>query len=243
MGTGGREHVLRADGGHRGPVAVQLVIGQIVDDQAGQGAGDLRGRLEAQREDTHEVVAGRIQLLRRDGRLADAAELGHDVGDGRRGHLRLDGAAHRERPRAAAHVEVRVDAVRVAALLAQEPVEPRIEEPTQQRIHDDQCMEVVDAPRRAHVTHADLRLGRARTVHDHDPSAGTRAVDRRSSEVGLLRTVRPGGEGRGDDVLDGHPVEVAADDDRAGLRPEEPRHGVPREPRGRGRGWSPRSRP
>ncbi len=133
-------------------------------------------RLEAQREDAHEVVPGSVELVGLDLGLADPRQLGHDVRDGRRRHLRLDGAAHGERSRGAAHVEVGVDAVGVAALLAQEPVEPRVEEPAQQRVHDDEGVEVVDASRTAHVTDADLRLGRSRPVDDHDAPAGRRQV-------------------------------------------------------------------
>ncbi len=66
--TGGREHVLRADSRDRGPITVQLVVGEFMDDQAGQGPGHLRGRLEAQREDADQVVAGGLQLILGDGR-------------------------------------------------------------------------------------------------------------------------------------------------------------------------------
>ncbi len=47
-------------------------------------------------------------------------------------------------PAAAAHVEARVDAVGIAALLAQEPVEPGVEEAAEQCVHDRHGVEVVD---------------------------------------------------------------------------------------------------
>ena len=90
----------------------------------------------------------------------------------RRRDVRLHGAAHRERPGSPTQVEVRVRTVRVAPLLAQESVEAGVEETTEQRVHDAQGVEVVDAPRGADVAHPHFRLGRARTVDDDDASTG-----------------------------------------------------------------------
>ena len=83
----------------------------------------------------------------------------------------LDRAAHRERSRRAPQVEARVDPVRVAALLAQQPVQAGVEQAAEDRVHERERVEVRDVPREADMADADLRLGRARPVDDEDPHA------------------------------------------------------------------------
>ena len=79
VGTRRRQHVLRAHRGHGRPVPVELIGRQPVDDEAGERRADLGGGLEAQREDTHEVVTSRCQLVGLHGSLGDAPQLRQDV--------------------------------------------------------------------------------------------------------------------------------------------------------------------
>ena len=82
-----------------GTVPVELVVGQLVDDEARQRAGDLAGGLEAQREDAHQVVARERDLVvgrRRLGHLANDAQRLHER---RHGDRRLDRAPNGERAR------------------------------------------------------------------------------------------------------------------------------------------------
>ena len=63
----------------RAPVALELVVGQAVDEQAGQRARDGSRCLEPQREHADEEVARGTQLRVLDRRLADPVELAQDL--------------------------------------------------------------------------------------------------------------------------------------------------------------------
>ena len=189
-----------------------------MDDQPGERTGDLRRGLEAKREDTHEVVAGGVQLVMRDGRLVEPAQLGHDLRDGIGGDVRFDGAAHYERPRGTAHLEARGHAVGVAALLAQEQVQARVEEPAEEGVGDREGMEVVDAAGGADMADPDLRLWRAWSIDQHYAAAGAAAVGCQLARRRLRGVGGPAAEGRGHDVIERHTVEVPAHDEGAGVR-------------------------
>ena len=93
----------------------------------------------------------------------------------------LTAARARERPGRAAQVEAGARAVRVALLLAELHVQPRVEQPAEDRAHDRQRVEVGDPPRHPDVADPDLRLDRARPVDDPDePLADGARVDDRA---------------------------------------------------------------
>ena len=69
-------------------------------------------------------------------------------------------------PRAAAEVEPGARAVRVALLLAEVHVQPRVEQPAEDRAHDGDRMEVGGMPRQAGVADPDLGLDRACPMDD-----------------------------------------------------------------------------
>ena len=100
------------------------------------GAGTRRRGSRARR-------AARRRWRRRAHRL----ELGEHVLDRRDGDLGVHRRANGERPRAAAHVEPGARAVGVALLLAQLAVQAGVEQPTEDRAHHRDGVEVRDRPR------------------------------------------------------------------------------------------------
>ena len=205
------------------PVADQLLDGQAVDRQAGQRADDGARGLEPQREDADEEVARGGELGLVDRRVADPVELGQHVDDGRDGDLGVDGGASGERTGAAAQVEAGAGAVRVALLLAELHVQPRVEQAAEDRAHHRDGVEVGDPPRQADVADPDLGLDRARPVDDPDEPARRTSRCRRSRHrrsPPCRRPSRPTSEQPLGDRRDVEPGEVAADDERRPRRVE-----------------------
>ena len=165
----------------RAAIADQLLDRQAVDGEAGQRADDRAGGLEPQREDADQEVARGGELGRaRPASSRIRVELGEHVDDRGDGHLGVDRGPGGERPGAAAQVEPGAGAVRVALLLAQLHVQPRVEQPAEDRAHHRDGVEVGDPARQPAVADADLGLDRARPVDDPDDPAGRRARCRRS---------------------------------------------------------------
>ena len=92
-------HVLGGHGLDRRPVADQLVVGQLVDEQPGQRADD---RARASRTGAGRRRSGSRARPRSsaggDRRVADPVELGHEVGDGGHRDLGVHRGAGAERP-------------------------------------------------------------------------------------------------------------------------------------------------
>ena len=136
----------------------------------------------------------------------------------------LTAARAGERTGAATHVEAGARPVRVALLLAQLHVEPRVEQAAEDRAHDRHGMEVGDPARQPAVADPDLGLDRARPVDDADDA------DRRSTPVSTIAAARRATAGArattpnrrsaiADDIL---AAEVATDDERRPRRVERP---------------------
>ncbi len=155
-------------------ISIELVVGQIEDDQAAQRRGDLGGTLESEREDADEVVARNDQLIRLDLGLDEGAHDAQGLEHGGHGHRRFDRGPDHERPRPAAHVERGADAVGVAQLLANNAVEARIEGAAEDRVEHRQGVEVGRAARNADVPDAHLGLRRSRTIDEHQRGLGRR---------------------------------------------------------------------
>ena len=185
-----------------------------------------------------EEVAGGPQLGVGDRGLADPVQLVEELRDRRDGDLGVDGGAGGERAARAAEVEAGRRAVGVALLLAQVHVEPRVEQPAEDRAHHRDRVVVGVAARQPAVADPDLGLDGARPVD----RPGRRArPGRRVSSIGAARrraSPRPVAEQPLREAHDLARVDVAGDDegraardggprmDRAQLRRGEPRDGV-----------------
>ena len=166
-------------------IADELVDAEAVDGQAAERPDDRAGGLEPEREDADQEVARGDQLgLARPASSRIRVELGEHVDDRRDGDLGVDRGPRRERPGAPAHVEPGPGAVGVALLLAQLHVQPRVEQPAEDRAHDRDRVEVVDPARQAAVADPDLGLDRARPMDDADDAPDRRARCRRSARPG-----------------------------------------------------------
>ena len=113
--------------------------------------------------------------------VAHPLELGERVDDGRHGHLGVDGGTGGEWPGASAHVEPGAGAVRVALRLAQLHVQPRVEQPAEDRAHHGHRVEVRDAAGQTGVADPDLGLDAARAMDDANEATGAGRPCRRSA--------------------------------------------------------------
>ena len=226
-------------------IADQLVDRQAVDDEAAERPDDRAGGLEPQREHADEEVARGGQLGVADRRLAHPGQLGEHVEDGRDRDLGVDRRPGRERPGAAAQVEAGAGAVRVALLLAQLHVQPRVEQAAEDRAHDRDRVEVRDPPRQPAMADPDLGLDRARPMDRPGRAARPTCRCRRSARPAASGpagrpTRRTGARPSADDV---QAAEVAADDERRPGRVEAALVGAAQVVRRRGPRRSRGSRP
>jgi len=113
----------------------------------------------------------------------------------------------------ATKVETGTSAVGVALLLAEFHVQPRVEQPTENRPHDGQGVEIGDTPRCPDVADPDLGLDGTRPVDDPDKSfADGAGVDDRAGGSGA-RSCVPAAKQPLRDRGDIDPGEVPADDE------------------------------
>ena len=100
--------------------------------------------------------------------------------EGRDRGLGVDGGSRGERAARAAEVEPGARAVGVALLLAEVHVQPRVEQPAEDRAHDGDRVEVGVLSRQARVADPDLRLDGARPMDDEHATRvdARRVVDR-----------------------------------------------------------------
>ena len=152
------------------PLAIpdELLDPEAMDGQAAKSPDDRARGLEPKREDADQEITCGDELGLGDLVVAHPGQLGEHVDDRGDRDLRVDWGSGRERTRAAAHVEAGTGAVRVALLLTQLHVQPRVEEPAEDRAHDRDGMEVVDPARQPAMADPDLGLDGPRPVDDAD---------------------------------------------------------------------------
>ena len=198
----------------RRPVAGELVVRKVVDDEARDGPHDRAGGLEPEREDPDEVVAAGGHLLGGDWSIAHPLELVEHLRDGRDRHLRVDRGPRRERPGSPAQVIAGARPVRVALVLTEVPVEARVEQPAEDRAHDRDRVEVGDPPRQSDVSDPDLRLDGARAMDETDQPIRDRRTGKDRPARSSAGVAVPVAEQAVGDRANVDPPQVAADDER-----------------------------
>ena len=149
----------------------------MVDERVFQAARDVAGGLERRRIAQRDVVLRARELFGRH-RLQDRVQLVEELGQRLRRLVGLHAGGGEERSRTKAHVEPRARAVRVAVHLAQVVVQPGCERPAEDCVHHDDREVVGRRARDADRSDPDLRLRRARLVHQIDLALGRRFLGR-----------------------------------------------------------------